>query len=287
MVSGMCTVIVLFQVHPAYPLVIAANRDERYARPSSGPTRLSEPSAAVAGRDGRRGGTWFGVNDAGVAVAVTDQGPDREDAPKRSRGLLVLDALACPTVTAVDDLLRRVDGAEYNPFALLYADDAAAWIGYHAGATVRREPLVAGMHILVSSLGSDHAGWRKERLLRLLDPRPLAGLPLARLVDTLTAALRHHAADPAVDDGICRHNGEHGTVSSFVALRAGERANDRLLCALGPPCRTAYVDYSHLLSAPLADNAPAPAGGPAETASARGRPPHLPSPTFEGGPDVL
>jgi hypothetical protein len=262
----MCTVVVLFQVHPDYPLVIAANRDERYARPSSGPTRLTQPAAAVAGRDGSRGGTWFGVNDAGVAVAVTDQGPDREDAPKRSRGLLVLDALACPTVAAVDGLLQQVDGADYNPFALLYADADAAWIGYHADHTVRREPLTAGMHILVSSLGSDHAGWRKERLLQLLDPRHLGGLPWARLVDTLTAALRHHAAEPAVDDAICRHNGEHGTVSSFVALLAGEHANDRLLCALGPPCRTAYVDYSHLFSAPPRSESAAPAGGPARRA---------------------
>src|SRR3954454_5934067 len=107
----MCTVVVLFQVHPDYPLVIAVNRDERYARPSSGPTRLAQPAAALAGRDGRLGGTWVGINDAGVAVPLTDQGPDREATPKRSRGLLVLDALACPTVAAADDLLQQVDGA--------------------------------------------------------------------------------------------------------------------------------------------------------------------------------
>jgi hypothetical protein len=131
---------------------------------------------------------------------------------------------------------------------------------------VRREPLTAGLHILVSSLGSDHAGWRKERLLQLLDPEHLGGLPKARLVDTLTAALRHHSAEPAVDDAICRHNGEHGTVSSFVALFAGERGTDRLLCALGPPCRTAYIDYSPLLSAPPRPESAAAAAGPARRA---------------------
>jgi hypothetical protein len=206
------------------------------------------------------------VNDAGVAVAVTDQGPDRDDAPRRSRGLLVLDALGGPSVAAVDGLLQGVDAATYNPFALLYADAEAAWIAYHAGDTVRRVPLAAGMHILVSSLGSDHAGWRKERLLQLLDPRHLGALPRASLVGTLTAALRHHPADPAVDDAICRHNGEHGTVSSFVALLAGVRANDHLVCALGPPCRTAYVDYSRLLGPPLTPGPVAPAGGPARRA---------------------
>src|SRR4051812_49833305 len=123
----MCTVVVLFQVHPDYPLVIAANRDERYARASSGPTRLDQPAAAVAGRDGRRGGTWFGVNDAGVAVAVTDQGPDRDDAPKRSRGLLVLDALGCPTVAAVDGPLRGGDAAAHKPFAPPVSRGRVAW----------------------------------------------------------------------------------------------------------------------------------------------------------------
>src|SRR4051812_50111198 len=65
---SMCTIITLFQAHPAYPLIIAANRDERYARPSSGPTALAAPPAVVAGRDLEFGGTWFGVNAQGLAV---------------------------------------------------------------------------------------------------------------------------------------------------------------------------------------------------------------------------
>src|SRR3954467_1051973 len=70
----MCTIITLFQAHPAYPLIIAANRDERYARSSSGPTALAAPPAVVAGRDLEFSGTWFGVNAQGLAVAVADQG---------------------------------------------------------------------------------------------------------------------------------------------------------------------------------------------------------------------
>jgi hypothetical protein len=247
----MCTVVVLFQVHPTYPLVIAANRDERYARPSSGPTRLAEPPAAVAGRDQRFGGTWFGVNAAGVAVAVTDQGQADADPTRRSRGHLVLDALGCPTVDAVGALLDGLDGARYNPFSLLHADTRQAWIAYHtdpAATAVRRERLAPGLHAVVSSLAASHATWRAERVARLVDPAALAGLAAGPLVDSLATMLRHHGDDPAVVDSICRHNGDHGTVSSFVALLAADLAASQLHCAVGPPCQTAYEAYSGLLT---------------------------------------
>ena len=124
----MCTIITLFRVHPTYPLVIAANRDERYERPSSGPELLAEPRAVVGGRDQLAGGTWFGVNAQGVAIAIADQGlavsePSREgarrnrpplDLTKRSRGLLVLDALACSSVEAVSTLLADQPADRYN-----------------------------------------------------------------------------------------------------------------------------------------------------------------------------
>jgi hypothetical protein len=244
----MCTVVALFRVHPAYPLVLTANRDERYARPSAGPQRINTPPAALAGRDERFGGTWFGIGDNGVAVAVTDQGPNNPAPAPRSRGLLVLDALACPTVDAVDALLGELDAAQYNPFALLYSDGVEARLAYHDRGGVRPEPLGPGMHTLVSSRGADHARWRAARVEALLDPAHLATLSEAPLTRTLTAALRAHATDPHTDDGLCRHNGDHGTVSSFVLLLAAEAAASRLYCAAGPPCATPYVDQTALLA---------------------------------------
>ena len=55
----MCTIIALHQVHPEYPLIIAANRDEYYARPATGLQVLAAgPPAIVGGYDERGGGTW-------------------------------------------------------------------------------------------------------------------------------------------------------------------------------------------------------------------------------------
>src|SRR5688500_7660979 len=161
----MCTIITLFQVHPAFPLVIAANRDERYERPSSGPELLAEPRAVVAGRDQLAGGTWFGVNAQGVAIAIADQGlavsePSRDgarrnrpppDPTKRSRGLLVLDALACSSVEAVSTLLADQPADRYNPFSLLHADARQATIGHHVRGPIELRQLAPGVDVMVSA----------------------------------------------------------------------------------------------------------------------------------------
>jgi hypothetical protein len=257
----MCTIITLFQVHPAFPLVIAANRDERYERPSSGPELLAEPRAVVAGRDQLAGGTWFGVNAHGVAIAIADQGlADSEQTPggarrdrpppdptKRSRGLLVLDALACPSVDAVSALLADLPADRYSPFSLLHADLNQAAIGHHVSGPVKLRELAPGVDVMVSAVGADHAARRTEYVLHALDPRHLATLDPSALTAALQTVLRHHTPADGPDDAICRHRADAGTVSSFVALLTPQTATSQLHCAVGPPCRTPYTGYAHLL----------------------------------------
>jgi hypothetical protein len=181
----------------------------------------------------------------------------------------VLDALGRDSVEDVGTLLDNLEAADYNPFSLLHADARLAWIGYHGSGGIRRERLAPGLHFVVSSLGSDHAGWRTARLEKLLQVDQLAALAPEALVDALAAVLRYHAEQPepattddSMDDSICRHNGEHGTVSSFVALLGGPRDANRLHCAVGSPCRTPYEDYSALLY-PSAQPDPPDAARPA------------------------
>jgi uncharacterized protein with NRDE domain len=276
----MCTIITLFQAHPAFPLVIAANRDERYARPSSGPALLDQPRAVVAGRDLNFGGSWFGINAHGVAVAVADQGlagerggngrrargAGRDGRPassaqaesqslsplphapdQRSRGLLVLDALGSASVGAVSELLAGIAPAHYNPFTLLHADTTAASIGHHTDGPVKLRALAPGVDVMVSAIGADHAVWRTEYVLGALDAARLGALDAAGLCETLQTVLRHHAPEGGRDDAICRHREDSGTVSSFVALLTPTLAASQLHCALGAPCRTPYTNHSHLL----------------------------------------
>src|SRR5262249_10657645 len=96
--SGGCTLIALHHCIDRAPLVIAANRDEFLDRPAEGPAlREIAGGRIVAPRDVRAGGTWLGVNALGVFAALTNRRTSEPDPVRRSRGLLVLDALEAAT----------------------------------------------------------------------------------------------------------------------------------------------------------------------------------------------
>ncbi|MGH0029521.1 MAG: NRDE family protein, partial [Myxococcota bacterium] len=93
----MCTLIVLHRCFEAAPLVVAANRDEYLDRPTEGPA-LRETARGdgrvVAPRDARAGGTWLGLNENGLFAAITNRRCESPDPDRRSRGLIVMDALS-------------------------------------------------------------------------------------------------------------------------------------------------------------------------------------------------
>ena len=95
--GAMCTLILLDRVVPQIPVIVAANRDEYFARPAAPPTRFEASAgrpAFVAPHDLEAGGTWMGVNEHGVFVGLTNRPVDVKPTGLRSRGLLVVDVLA-------------------------------------------------------------------------------------------------------------------------------------------------------------------------------------------------
>ena len=90
----MCTILVRWDPAAAEPLVVAANRDEFYDRPSAAAGFWADAPWILGGRDLKAGGTWLGVDRRGRFAAVTNfrQG-EREPAAPRSRGHLVSDYL--------------------------------------------------------------------------------------------------------------------------------------------------------------------------------------------------
>ena len=78
-------------------LLVAANRDEAFDRPSAPPAEV-EPGI-VAGRDLRAGGTWLGYNNHGLFVAVTNRKEPAAAVDAYSRGLLAREALRCRRLT--------------------------------------------------------------------------------------------------------------------------------------------------------------------------------------------
>ncbi|MDB4970927.1 MAG: hypothetical protein JWN44_6616, partial [Myxococcales bacterium] len=134
----MCTLIALHQRHRDFPLVVAANRDELYAR-RTGPATVTG-GALLAGRDLEKGGSWLGVSARGFFVGLTNQrGLAPPDVALRSRGEVVVSALAQPTLEAAVDWLVTLDARVYNAFNVLLGDGAELFVAYARPASSRIE----------------------------------------------------------------------------------------------------------------------------------------------------
>ena len=264
----MCTIIALHRVHPEYPLIVAANRDEFTSRRASGPTVLSESPRVAGGIDRQGQGTWLGVTASGFFVGLTNQRtwgmPDRS---RRSRGALVLDALRLGSTDAVEAHLRALPPRTFNPFNLLFGDASSLAVAYVRDdePTVSVERLSPGMHVLTN----DRMGSRWFPKAKLPGERfPLGAAPsmeLDSIFSGLVGVLRDHSIPtgiPAPPPGslmpaayarrlqaLCIHTPGYGTVSATL-LALTPTGVARYLFADGPPCRTAFVDHTGLLATP-------------------------------------
>ncbi|MDM5329082.1 NRDE family protein [Neobacillus sp. CF12] len=90
----MCLILFAYKVHPKYKLMVAANRDEFYQRPTAPVHYWEDDPEILAGRDLEKLGTWMGVTKTGRFAALTNyRDPKEVTQGKRSRGELVANAL--------------------------------------------------------------------------------------------------------------------------------------------------------------------------------------------------
>jgi uncharacterized protein with NRDE domain len=148
-----CTVITLQRPGHAWPLLLAANRDERIDRAWDAPGAYwPDQPDVVAGRDRLGGGTWMGVNAAGVVATILNRSGSLGPADgKRSRGQLPLLALAAPTAGAAAAAVAALDGADYRSFNMVIADRESVWfvrnLGDGAPAALLMTP---GLHMVTA-----------------------------------------------------------------------------------------------------------------------------------------
>lgn len=123
----MCLILFAVRQHPQYPLVVIANRDEYYARPSRA-AHWWDDFDIYAGRDLEAGGTWLGINRQGRFAAVTNvREPGSMTPGKRSRGELPCNFLT-GSVSAADYLRELAErDQQYAGFNLLLGDTDALW----------------------------------------------------------------------------------------------------------------------------------------------------------------
>jgi uncharacterized protein with NRDE domain len=101
----MCVLALWLGADPDTPMIVAANRDEFFARPAAPPSEIE--AGIIAGRDLQAGGTWLGVNRHGLFVAVTNRREPPRTPEALSRGLLTLEALRCRALGCVEALVAR------------------------------------------------------------------------------------------------------------------------------------------------------------------------------------
>jgi len=121
----MCLLVIAWQVHPRYRLVVAANRDEFHERPTEPMARWPAPDEIIAGRDLRAGGTWLGIDRRRRFGIVTNFRELQRPAPGApSRGNLIPDYLrnAAPVTQYIQNLEPVAD--QYSGFNLLLTDHA-------------------------------------------------------------------------------------------------------------------------------------------------------------------
>lgn len=90
----MCLILFAYHVHPTYKLIVAANRDEFYERPTTHAHFWEDQPQILAGRDLLKMGTWMGITKTGRFSALTNyRDPNEITAEKQTRGDLVADFL--------------------------------------------------------------------------------------------------------------------------------------------------------------------------------------------------
>jgi uncharacterized protein with NRDE domain len=119
----MCLILLAYDTHPEYRLILAANRDEFFTRSTAPAAFWDDAPELLAGMDLKEGGTWLGITQNGRIAAITnyrDPRSERQNAP--SRGGLVSGFL-CGSAT-LDEYLEilKKEGAAYNAFNLIFGD---------------------------------------------------------------------------------------------------------------------------------------------------------------------
>ncbi len=234
----MCLLAIHVKSAAGVPLLLAANREEAYARPSRAPEVFVDSPPVLCGSDAVQGGTWLGVNASALTVAVTNRSTSRSPAEPRSRGLLCRDLLRCTTAAAAADLAEReFQSGRYLGANYLVADPLEA-IVIHGGDRIERVPLSPGLHVLTNG-DVDDPGDARQNLARSM-LRTANYQSTEEFIAAAQAVCRHHANDQGEqqsgrdetrdeeggqDVSIIIRRPDRGTVSSSI-ITLGDAAED-------------------------------------------------------------
>lgn len=164
----MCTVILLRRPGHPWPLLLAANRDERLDRPWDPPAaHWPDRPGVIGGRDRTAGGTWLAMNRHGVVAAALNRPGSLGPAPGyRSRGELPLLALEHPSAARAAEALSALPAGAWRSFNLVVADaESAVFLRGLGNGQPEAEPLPDGISMVTAHDPNDPASPRTARHL--------------------------------------------------------------------------------------------------------------------------
>ena len=243
-----------------YPLIVAANRDERYDRPSVPFTVLqAEGPRLLGGRDEEAGGSWLVVNEYGVVAGLTNAHSANGPNPiKLSRGSLpILLAQSKTAREGADEFIRTVDADRYNPACLFVGDrDSLFYLDLSSAHSLTALELEPGVHIL-ENIPLDVESSKVKFVEALIEERTVNG---TSLWDVAPGILASHATvsprpnEPPGPRGAlrtsatltpCVHTERYGTRSaSIIRVNADPSGQPDIKIADGAPCTHPFVDVT-------------------------------------------
>lgn len=224
----MCLVAIAWQIHHRYDLIIAANRDEFYQRPTRAAHWWPDAPTVYGGRDERAGGAWCAADTAARLAAVTNVRDTGTPSGQRTRGDLVYAALT-QAATFADFAARTAsERPMYGPFNLLLADHDNMQFISNRGAR-RDVTLAPGVHAVSNGHWGEH--WPKtdhaqHELHKLVETDNVSAQDLFALLAesdrAATDSLPATGVGPNTEQllsSLFVHSPAYGTRASSVILR--------------------------------------------------------------------
>ncbi|HWA81701.1 MAG TPA: NRDE family protein [Acetobacteraceae bacterium] len=237
----MCTVVLRIAPGEQFPILLAANRDERVDRPWDPPAAWwPDQPDIVGGRDRSAGGTWMAVNGAGVVCCVLNRPGSLGPAPgKESRGILPLRALEKRTARDAANVISAFDAGKFRPFNLILADtDAAIFQRADGSGPIESFTLPPGVHMVTAHDPDDHESPRVARYLPRFRAAPPPD-PASGNWEAWTKILADRSGAPGSEINVPVRAGFATVSSSLLALR--RRGAVIWLFAAGPPDRAPFL----------------------------------------------
>lgn len=240
----MCLLAVLYRLVPESPILVAANREEYYDRPSLPPSIQSGKPRVLCGVDQRAGGTWLGVNQHGMFVGLCNRRGNADPIGARSRGLLAREVLRCTSARkGVDKAMEELLTHRYEGLNLIVCDAESGWV-VHSDNDNEVVPLEEGLNIIGNQNVNDPEDERVRLAHRLLTLQMLDSP-----VKFLAVASKVFARSPSPEGRptmVVRGN-DYGTVSSTLIALSPKPRDAIFQFASGSPDDTKYEDYSPML----------------------------------------